>query len=64
MVEEIPELGERTGRQRLPAVHHQTLATSSSQHKTLTKTEQKEGVGCDGDQGQQFSLPGHANGMG
>eukprot|EP00957_Ditylum_brightwellii_P013012 983104-Ditylum_brightwellii.AAC.1 len=63
MVEEIPELGEQTGRQRLPAVHHRTLATSSSQHETLTAAERQEGAGHDGNQGQQFSLPGHEDGM-
>eukprot|EP00957_Ditylum_brightwellii_P139827 10654518-Ditylum_brightwellii.AAC.1 len=36
LAEEMPELGERTDRRRLPAVHHQTVATSSSQYKILT----------------------------
>eukprot|EP00957_Ditylum_brightwellii_P029530 2231222-Ditylum_brightwellii.AAC.1 len=45
---EIPELGEQTGGRRLPAVHHQTLATSSSQCRKLTYQEGQEGQEGDG----------------
>eukprot|EP00957_Ditylum_brightwellii_P182650 13912473-Ditylum_brightwellii.AAC.1 len=64
MAEEIPELGEQTGRQQLPEVHHQTADTSSGQHKQLTWGERREGDGCDSHPGQGVPFLGHADEVG
>eukprot|EP00957_Ditylum_brightwellii_P181434 13820566-Ditylum_brightwellii.AAC.1 len=64
MALEIPELGERTGGRRLSAIHHRTLATSSSQCRKLTCKEGQEGDGSDGDTRQQVPILRHADGLG
>eukprot|EP00957_Ditylum_brightwellii_P113070 8622954-Ditylum_brightwellii.AAC.1 len=64
MALEIPELGEQTSGRQLPAVHHQTLTTSSSWCRRLTCQEGQEGEGSDGDIQKGVPILGHEDELG
>eukprot|EP00957_Ditylum_brightwellii_P096435 7344687-Ditylum_brightwellii.AAC.1 len=64
MALEIPELGEQTGGQQLPAVRHQTLATSSSRCGRLTYQEGQEGDRSNSDIQEGVSVFRHEDELG